>query len=241
MGTRGHEGSNVVSRAAHHPAKFNAAIIERIADYLEDYWQVLDPFAGVGGIAKVLSYKPHLAITGIELEPEWAEQAPSEMLMIVGDCVKVMANQLEGFVKFDAIATSPAYGNRMADSHTPGPADKSRRNTYTHSLGRKLDEKNTAQMQWGDAYKKFHRKAWYIATMLVRPGGLFVLNCKDHIRDHQVQAVTAWHTQTLHQFGWDLIAHEKIESPGLRDGANSDVRVPYEWIKVFMKPNDTEE
>ena len=129
----------------------------------------------------------------------------------------------------------------MADSHTPGPNDKSRRNTYTHTLGRKLHEKNTGAMQWGDDYRTFHKKAWGIATMLVRPGGLFVLNCKDHIRAGEVQRVTDWHTNCLMSLGWELIAHEKIKSPGMRDGANADVRIDYEWIKVFELRKDDDD
>lgn len=228
-----------------HPARFNDDILNAIEPWLDPYMMILDPFAGVGGITKLREAKP-LIFLCIELEPEWADQIPLQAhdsacstTVFTGDCLGIMAHML-GNIRVDAIVTSPAYGNRMADSHTPSPADTSRRNTYTHVLGRKLSRNNSGAMQWGKAYQLFHKKAWRVATELVRPGGLFVLNCKDHVRGGEIMRVTDWHTQTLMGFGWELEGVQKIETPGMRDGANSDVRVDYEWVKVFRKPTEEE-
>ena len=48
-------------------------------------------------------------------------------------------------------------------------------------------------MQWGDAYRSFHVKAWREAWRVLRPGGRFVLNIKDHIRNGERMPVTDWH------------------------------------------------
>lgn len=223
-----------------HPAKFNNDILDAIAPWLGERDMVLDPFAGVGGITKLHATLPFLDIYCIELEHEWASQIDTtggRVTVFEGDCLGVMATMV-GNVRFDAVVTSPTYGNRMADSHTPSPSDTSKRNTYTHTLGRKLGKNNSGAMQWGGQYQTFHRKAWRLATMLVRLGGLFVLNCKDHVRGGEVMRVTDWHTQTLMSLGWELEGVEKIKTPGLREGANADTRVDYEWVKVFKQQSE---
>lgn len=98
-----------------HPAKYSRPIIDTIRTHLRTLLpsgplapvRILDPFAGVGGIHELA---PEYDTTGIELEPEWAACHPRTT---VGD-----ATQLP-FVNgwFDAVVTSPAYGNRMADSY----------------------------------------------------------------------------------------------------------------------------
>ena len=53
---------------------------------------------------------------------------------------------------FEAICTSPTYGNRMADHFEA--KDGSKRNTYRYAIGRALDEENTGKMQWGKKYRE---------------------------------------------------------------------------------------
>jgi tRNA G10 N-methylase Trm11 len=76
----------------------------------------------------------------------------------------------------DAIVTSPTYGNRLADHHRA--SDPLLRRSYTHDLGRPLHSENSGAMQWGDAYRAFHRRAWAEAVRVLKPGGRFVLNVK---------------------------------------------------------------
>lgn len=79
----------------------------------ERYPFVLDPFAGVG---KIHTLENHTS--GIELEPEWAAQAPiNKGITIVGDALERMREWATFYVGFDAVVTSPTYGNRMADHH----------------------------------------------------------------------------------------------------------------------------
>jgi tRNA G10 N-methylase Trm11 len=81
---------------------------------------------------------------------------------------------------FDAVVTSPTYGNRMADHHHA--RDGSLRYSYTHTLGRSLHPNNSGTLHWGAEYQRFHSLAWREVWRVVRPGGRFVLNIKDHVR-----------------------------------------------------------
>lgn len=52
-------------------------------------------------------------------------------------------------------------------------------------------------MQWGRNYCEFHDRAWAEAVRVLKPGGLFMLNIKDHIRGGRRQRVTLWHALNL--------------------------------------------
>jgi SAM-dependent methyltransferase len=211
-------------REVRHPAKFSPAILDAIDDLLGDTARILDPFAGTGRIHQLET--PYREITGVELEPEWADMHPNT---IVGDALALDFAD----ATFDAIATSATYGNRMADHHNA--RDGSRRNTYRHSLGRELNPNNSGQFHWGEKYREFHVKAWAEAIRVLRPGGRFVLNIKDHYRLSQRQEVSAWHGFELIRQGLALTKAVRVKTPGLRHGANADRRVPHESVFLFMK------
>lgn len=137
----------------------------------------------------------------------------------------------DGF--FDTVLTSCTYGNRMADHHEA--TDGSRRNTYRHALGRALHPENSGAMQWGADYRAFHVAAWAEVRRVLSPGGVFVLNVKDHIRRGAVVAVTDWHIEALTAAGFVLVAHERIACPGNRYGQNGASRVAYESVIKFQK------
>ena len=57
---------------------------------------------------------PQAEFYGYEIEPEWADQARANGLCVTtGDCRQMHYPD----AMFDAICTSPTYGNRMADHH----------------------------------------------------------------------------------------------------------------------------
>lgn len=245
-----------------HPAKFSDAIIEAITRWIPAGSVLLDPFAGVGRIHEL---RPEVETWGVEIEEEWATQSE---WTILGDATTDLGDVAEAHALhygFDVIATSPSYGNRMADKHNArercrqcdglgvragtcgtGARDCSacdatgqrdhKRVTYKHVLGRELHPNNTGGMQWGESYRVLHYSAWREAVAVLREGGRFILNCKDHIRGGERQRVTAWHASALLDLGLELLGVERVPCRGMRFGANAHKRVDYESVIVFEKP-----
>lgn len=204
----------------------------------------LDPFAGVGRIHDLASET--LRTIGVEIEPEWAAAHPDTM---VGDSRSLPFDD----DSMDAIVVSPAYGNRMADHHEArercracggsglaegGDCDKCggegrrkyRRITYRHYLGRPLADGNSGKLQWGEAYRDLHRQVWAESVRVLRPGGIFILNVSDHVRNGEVMPVSQWHTQTLTDLGisWEQLS--QVKTPRMRYGSNAHLRVDHEEV-----------
>lgn len=206
-----------------HPARYSAELIEVFREVLAGYVTVLDPFAGTGLIHKLQEHG-HDTI-GVELEPEWAKLHEATE---VGDA----RNLAFADESFDAICTSPTFGNRMADAHDA--RDAASRRSYTHDLGRKLSPGNSGLFQWGPKYREFHETTWFEALRVLRRGGRFVLDSKDHIRKGKRQFVSGWHVSTLCSLGADLLFHVEVETSGMKAGSNGDLRCP-EYVYVFEK------
>lgn len=207
-------------REREFPAKYSDSLMLFLEEELEGYEKILDPFAGTG---KIRAIRPDAYL--LEIEPEWAEIRGAT----VGDALELPWP--DSF--FDAIVTSPTYGNRMADHHNA--KDDSKRNTYRHTLGRELSPHNSGNLQWGVEYRKFYYAAWREARRVLRDGGRFVLNIKDHIRKGKVANVTHFHRLLLIIMGFDLVKEYRVMTPGLREGENHDVRIAHESILVFKK------
>lgn len=209
-----------------HPARYSTNLIPIFADILDGYDHVLDPFAGTGRIHELPMHT-----VGVEIEPEWAALHPDT---VEGSALDLPWEDAE----FDAVCTSPTYGNRLADSHNA--SDPERRRSYTHDLGRKLSDDNSGAMQWGDEYREFHETAWAEAVRVLRPGGRFVLNIKDHIRGGVQQPVTAWHVAALVDLGMRYNAELSQGAPTghLQQGSNSEARAGQELVLVFDKGVD---
>lgn len=208
-----------------HPAPFSPEILAQVDRVLPSGSYVLDPFAGIGLIHQL---RPRVKTIGIEIEPEWAAMSP---FTFVGNALYL--DDLFPAATFDAVATSVCYGNRMADSHDA--KDESYRRTYKHVLGRDPHPDSAGTLQWGDGYRGFHFLAWRQAEWVLKDGGMLVLNVKDHVRDHEVQKVSAWHVRTLQNLGFYKVKHIKVPVRGFRQGENSEARVPYENVFVFIK------
>jgi tRNA G10 N-methylase Trm11 len=201
-----------------HPAKYNDPVLVEMAYWLPRGSLVLDPFAGVGRLAEIKT----ITAVCIEVERDWATQ-------VVGNATALPFRD----DTFDAIATSPCYGNRMADHHDA--KDNSVRHTYKHYIGHDLHADNAGQMQWGGAYRQLHRRAWVEAVRVLKPGGTFLLNSSDHIRKKQVQHVTDFHLEILMTLGLDLQRTVLIKTDRLRHGQNHDVRVSHETVSILTK------
>jgi hypothetical protein len=198
---------------AKHPAKFSPTILDRIDLFLRDVnfkGGILDPFAGTGRIHSLATEGRNT--TGIELEPEWADYRT-----IVGDCRVVMQEWLAyGHPGFQAIITSPVYGNRMADKDMRPSVGA----TYMKGLQREASAGSACHMQWGPQYRLFHEHVWKLCVALLNKGGYFILNCKDFYRADEIQPVTAWHTAKLMELGLVLLGGEEVETPHMMFGAN---------------------
>lgn len=213
-----------------HPATYSEQFLPIFAEKLRGCARVLDPFAGTGKIAKIKDYGFTGEVWANEIEKEWLE--PNVFNADV--CVFEDAEFLHcpnNF--FDAICTSPTYGNRMADHHNA--KDGSKRNTYTHCMGRELDTENTGRMQWGKAYQQKHERIYKHLVDMLRDNGLFVLNISNHIRQGQEIDVTSFHKDVLQKNGLTLIEQIAVPVKRLKFGANSDKRVSNEYILIFKK------
>jgi hypothetical protein len=131
------------------------------------------------------------------------------------------------------VCTSPVYGNRLSDHHEA--KDKSKRYTYRHCLGRKLDENNSGKMQWGLEYRKFHIDAWAEVFSVLKRGGLFILNISDHVRKGEIMPVSEWHKKIIIDIGFTFVEEYRIETPRMRYGENYRARVGYENLFIFKK------
>jgi SAM-dependent methyltransferase len=208
-----------------HPAKYSDVLLPVFAEVAQGSSVILDCMAGTGEIFKLRGFGITAKILAYELEPEWCAMHPETQL---GNALNLPL--ADSYV--DCIIVSPPYANRLADSHTA--RDSSRRNTYTHAIGRKLHQDNAGAMQWGQKYRDFHVKAWTEAKRVLQPSGKFVLNIKDHYRAGKRIHVTDWHCEALQSLGFTLIEHRQIDCPGLRHGANSGLRMDYESVILFQ-------
>jgi tRNA G10 N-methylase Trm11 len=224
-----------------HPAKYTKGFAERFAEILVRHGarNVIDPFAGVGGLVEVRDFGYDGVIWLNELEREWAMQTPnddpywSEVYVCVGDAESMYFDDNE----FDAAVTSVTYGNRMADHHDA--KDGSRRNTYKHALERDLTPGNTGAMHFGTTRKtRFdyctkHKRCYVELRRVLADGRIFVLNVSDHIRKGRRMRVALWHRLCLQSLGFEVIEEQRVATPRNRQGANGDKRVEYESIIVF--------
>jgi tRNA G10 N-methylase Trm11 len=224
-----------------HPAKFTDSILDVIRPVLHGEanscgfaaLRVLDPFAGTGKIHR-LRLPGFIETVGIEIEPEWATLHPDTL---VGNALELPFAS----GSFGAIATSPTYGNRMADHHEA--KDDSKRMTYRHRLGRPLNPANSGQLAWGDKYREFHKAAWSECDRVLRPGGLFVVNVKNFVRTRTVKKVRVaeevdvcqWHLDAITDLGYDLEQAIVVPVRGMRMGSNHASRVSHEMVYALRK------
>lgn len=218
-----------------HPSAFSAtvlatvgAVLRRETERQEATIRVCDPFAGVGRIHSLA--RPTIDTVGVELEPEWAACNDRTMQ---GDSRYLTSLFRDG--SFDAIATSPTYGSRMADHHEA--KDTSRRITYRHTLGRPLSEGNSGAMQWGAAYRALHEEVWASCWRILKPGGLFVVNVSNHVRKKEIVPVVEWHLATLLALPTLLVEIIPVATPRMRFGENHAARVEAEHVLITRKPS----
>lgn len=210
-----------------HPATYPQAVLDIFAEYVDEYDHVLDPFGGIGGIHKLQQYVACRTIA-VELEPEWASAHPDT---ICGDSTAL--DELLGDEQFDVIATSPAYGNRLADDYRA--SDPESRRSYAIDLGRSLTEGSGAGLHFDTdgEYEELHTRVWWQCVAHLRPGGRFLLNCKDFQRAGKVMSVTGWHVRKLSDLGLVAVDVRTLPAAGL---PFTTAKPLSELVVVLQKP-----
>jgi hypothetical protein len=235
--------STVATEPTEHPATWSAPVLEVIAARLPKGATVLDPFAGTSRP----NVMPGVYTVCVEIEKPWATQ-------VVGNALSLPFRA----GTFRWVATSPCFGNRMADHHDNRDSCKpcrgtglsddlsspcracrgsglSRRHTYKHYLGRDPHPASSATLQWGGEYRSFHLAAWAEMTRVCDRWAHLLLDISDHIRGGAVMPVTDWHQSALEGLGWLCLDRTPVDVRRQRHGQNGDLRVLCEWVLEFVK------
>lgn len=215
-----------------HPAKYTDSFLPIFAEKLLGKRNVLDIFAGTCKISEIKNFGFDGKVYCNEIEPEWGMMGLGSVDSLnIGDAefLPYKSNY------FEAICTSPTYGNRMADHYES--RDGSKRITYRHMLGRELDTENTGRMQWGKKYRDKHDRIWKEAHRVLADDGILILNVKNHIRKGKEVDVIDWHKNSLINNNFSLVEEIIIPVRNMGFGANSEKRTNQESILIFKKDN----
>ena len=247
-----------------HPAKFSIEVLEALDEIVPTGVPILDPYAGVGYIHRLegrdtwgLELEPEWAtvhprtVVGNALHLPYRSES---WWWVVTSCTygNRMADSHDAREKCKECAGSgsiPCYVEDLGgEGFEPCPKCEGKgsrsytRLTYTHRLrastgnpDRKLHPDNSGTLQWGMAYRVHHVQSWAEVWRVLHPGGRFVLNLKNHWRDHHLQRVMEWHLTHLLQTGFDLVSLDVVETKGMGMGQNRDAREPHEFVIHLVK------
>ena len=204
-----------------HPAKFSKRCLAEIAELLRPHYpdggQMLDPFAGEGGIHALAEHG--WATVGVEKVGRWAAKHPHT---VHGDSTQLCPG-LFAPETFDVVATSPTWGNGM-NQRNPNPnAGVGRRYSYPDAAGEPMEATNTGGARFTKTdkgtYRQLHLTIWPQVVRVIRPDGLLVLNCRDSTNgDDGFRDVTGWHIEVLQSYGMRLGTMSGVTAKGLGFG-----------------------
>ena len=217
----------------HHPARYTPVILDAMDDVMPTRGWFLDPYGGTGRIHQLRDRHPGRNTVAVEIEPEWAAMHPRT---ICADSSRLPFRRRK---RFDMIATSPDYGNRMADGYDG--RDGSKRTTYRLSLGRPLTAGNGAAYQFGPGYQALHTRVMTECVRYLRHRKTdalertprMLLNMSNHIRAGVEVDVVGWWLEMLAELGLTELDRVHIPTPRMRHGANSTLRVEHEVLVIL--------
>ena len=213
-----------------HPAKYTDTMIPVFAKLLKGRKAVLDPMAGTGKLSLIRKYGFAGKVFCNDIENDWIDPKYGVAMWTTCDAAALPYPDKH----FDAICTSPTYGNRFADKYSPDATWTHM--GYSHSLKRSLHPANTGQMQWGDDYRSKHEQIYRECVRVLRSGGLFIVNISNHIRGGKEIFAVEWHCETLISLGLTFLLDRTISTPRMCRGKNREARVIHEHILVLEKP-----
>lgn len=193
-----------------HPAAWSLPLIAALREIIPP-GVVVDPFGGTGRLGILGS---RWRVLCGDIEPEWIGQA--WRYGVKGLRWDATALPLtSGSVP--AVVTSPAYGNRLADTYAYDPkarrSDGTRR-SYRGCLARPLSKGSGAGLQWGDDYRAMHALALREFVRVLRLGGLLAINMKDHIRGGTLQRVCDWWAEAMTEAGIEVRERRRVALAG---------------------------
>ena len=221
-----------------HPAAWSLPLLDALREIVPP-GIVVDPFGGTGKLA--LLGQRWRVLCG-DLEPEWVGQAwryGAKGLRWDATALPLASGSVP------AVVTSPAYGNRLADAYAYDPCDAGRRSdgtrrSYRGFLGRPLSEGSGAGLQWGDAYRALHERALREFVRVLAPGGMLVVNMKDHVRGGRLQRVCDWWAEALRTAGARVTCRKNIVLAGdqnlARARAQGRLVIDHEELIVAERP-----
>jgi tRNA G10 N-methylase Trm11 len=232
---------------------------------------ILDPFAGTGERFHEIAEAHGVDSIGVELEPEWAANHPRNRvgnatalpledasidLVFTSPCYgNRMADDHQaadpckacggsGCVVETCAGGHPDDGNRHDRCKACKGTGLSRRNTYSHRLGRKLSEGTAANLRFvagrrGDRYRRLHVAAWAEVLRVLHPYGRFGLNVSNYLEtiDDEVveHRVVEWHLDHLVRHGFRLESMHPVGTRRQKNGANAETRAECEYVIWFRK------
>ena len=217
-----------------HPAVYSAVILAAIDRLLPASGTFIDPMAGSGRCFNLERGDRHIVAT--EIEPEFAALHP-RTICADATALPFATSSLDGGF------CSPSYPNRMNGDYTAAGWTKNSTGRRNYSLSKRwlardadavLHSHNTSR--YGERRKPgfywlLHALVWGEVARVVKPGGVFIVNCKDLPR----LPVTEPHVALLIDAGFTEVHREQVRPPGYRFGENSKLRVDHEDIVVLVR------
>ena len=147
----------------------------------------------------------------------------------------------------DTTKATPSYGNGVNDDFKSAETDTSRRYTYGHALrvayGRDYTMHPNSTGRHGHRrgakslmeFFRLNAAAIDQWPKVLRKGALAVVNTKDTVntKGETVVPLTEWWEGAMRRRGFVKLEHRKVPAAGLRHGANSTVRNPWENVVTY--------